>query len=57
MLNGLLSAEPIGMALPPDDHLLLNLVENYLASLELSGVLVELEETWFESDEWMLDVE
>ena len=57
MLNGLLSVEPIGMALPPDDHRLLNLVENYLASLELSGELVELEATWFESDEWMLDIE
>lgn len=57
MLNGQLTIEPIGMALPPDDHQLLNLVENYLATLELSGALIELEETWFESDEWMLEVE
>jgi polar amino acid transport system substrate-binding protein len=52
-----LTIEPIGVALPPDDPQLLNLVENYLASLELSGTLSLLEKTWFQDGAWILNVE
>jgi polar amino acid transport system substrate-binding protein len=52
-----LTIEPIGMALPSDDPQFLNLVENYIASLELSGNLPLLEKTWFQDGAWMLNVE
>jgi ABC-type amino acid transport substrate-binding protein len=48
--------EPIGMALPSDDPQFLNLVENYISSLELSGTLQLLEKTWFQDGAWMLNV-
>jgi polar amino acid transport system substrate-binding protein len=47
------SAQPIGIAVRPDDPLLLNLVENYLRSLEHSGLLDELREKWFEHPDWL----
>jgi polar amino acid transport system substrate-binding protein len=52
-----LTIEPIGMALPSDDPQFLNLVENYIASLELSGTLPLLEKMWFQDGAWMLNVE
>ena len=52
-----LTIEPIGMALPSDDPQFLNLVENYISSLELSGTLPLLEKTWFQDGTWMLNVE
>ena len=52
-----LTIEPIGMALPPDDPQFLNLVENYISSLQLSGTLPLLEKTWFQDGAWMLNVE
>jgi len=52
-----LTIEPIGMALPPDDPQFLNLVENYISSLEISGNLPLLEKTWFQDGAWMLNVE
>jgi polar amino acid transport system substrate-binding protein len=52
-----LTIEPIGMALPPGDPQFLNLVENYLSSLQLSGTLPLLEKKWFSDGAWMLNVE
>ena len=52
-----LTIEPIGMALPPDDPQFLNLVENYISSLQLSGTLPLLEKTWFQDGTWMLNVD
>jgi polar amino acid transport system substrate-binding protein len=52
-----LTIEPIGMALPSDDPQFLNLVENYISSLELSGNLPALEKMWFQDGAWMLNVE
>jgi polar amino acid transport system substrate-binding protein len=52
-----LSIEPIGMALPSDDPQFLNLVQNYIATLQLSGVLQHLEKVWFQDATWMLNVE
>jgi polar amino acid transport system substrate-binding protein len=52
-----LTIEPIGMALPSDDPQFLNLVENYISSLELSGTLPLLEKSWFQDGAWMLNVE
>jgi ABC-type amino acid transport substrate-binding protein len=51
------SAQPIGIAVAPDDPLLLNLIENYLRSLEHIGLLDELREKWFEDPDWLYRLE
>ena len=51
-----LTIEPIGMGLPAGDSQFLNLVVNYLASLQLSGTLPVLEKKWFNDGAWMLNV-
>lgn len=56
MLDEPLTIEPIGMALPPDDHQFLNLVEKYLAALELSGAFQLLDQLWFEDGQWLLNM-
>jgi polar amino acid transport system substrate-binding protein len=52
-----LTIEPIGMALPADDGLFLNLVQNYLNSLQLLGTLDALQKKWFEDGGWLVQVE
>ncbi|HZI52862.1 MAG TPA: transporter substrate-binding domain-containing protein [Chitinophagaceae bacterium] len=52
-----LTIEPIGMALPSDDPQFLNLAQNYITSLQLSGTLQILEKKWFQDGTWMLNVE
>jgi polar amino acid transport system substrate-binding protein len=49
-----LTIEPIGVALPVGDWLLLNMVENYLDALERIGYLQILEKRWFEDDTWLV---
>ncbi len=44
-----LTIEPIGIALPPDDPQLVNLVQNYLNSLQLAGLLEQLQKKWFDT--------
>jgi polar amino acid transport system substrate-binding protein len=56
-LNQPLTIEPIGMALPADDGLFLNLVQNYLNSLQLLGTLEVLQKKWFEEGGWLVQVE
>jgi len=51
-----LTIEPIGVALPPNDPLLLNLVENYLGALDALGLLEELNKKWFEDGSWLLQL-
>jgi len=51
-----LTVEPIGMAIAPGDPLMINFFENYLTALAMSGILIELEQYWFESDAWVKDV-
>ena len=45
--------EPIGIALPVGDPLLVNLVENYLAGMKTSGLLERLRTRWFEDASWL----
>ena len=45
--------EPIGIALPGNDPLLINWLENFLDSLEGSGRIEMLEERWFENADWV----
>ena len=51
-----LTLEPIGIAVPPNDPLLLNLVENYMAALRGAGVLEKLHEKWFKSGGWLMQL-
>jgi polar amino acid transport system substrate-binding protein len=53
VLNKPLTVEPIGIAVSPDDPLLLNLVENYLEALDGTGGLKNLQTKWFENAGWL----
>lgn len=48
-----LTYEPIGMALPAGDPLLVNWMENFLNALEHSGKLDELKLKWFTDGAWL----
>jgi polar amino acid transport system substrate-binding protein len=48
-----LSYEPIGVALPPNDPLLLNLLQNIINGLETSGELKALSKSWFNNTSWL----
>ncbi len=48
-----LNVEPIGIALPANDPLFVNLVDNYLEALEGTGLFEELREKWFEHGPWL----
>ena len=48
-----LTYEPLGIALPDNDPLFVNWVDNYLATLEDSGALEELTWEWFENADWL----
>ncbi|MEQ9591138.1 MAG: transporter substrate-binding domain-containing protein [Cyclobacteriaceae bacterium] len=52
-LGSPLSIEPVGVAMPAGDPLFLNLVENYIMNLELSGYLKQLQDKWFTSGDWL----
>ena len=51
-----LTIEPIGVALPGNDPLLLNWVQNFLGMLEKSGELEALREKWFEAGSWLQEL-
>ncbi len=48
-----MSYEPIGIAVPASDHLMVNWVENYLQRAEAVGLLEKLEAKWFDDDSWL----
>lgn len=45
--------EPLGIALPAGDPLLVNWVENFLTMVEGTGVLFEITSKWFEDGSWV----
>ena len=47
------SPAAIAAAVPPEDPLLLNLVQNYMRALEASGGLEVLLKKWFENAGWL----
>ncbi|RLD24575.1 MAG: ABC transporter substrate-binding protein, partial [Bacteroidetes bacterium] len=51
-----LTIEPIGMALPTNDYLFLNLVENFFAELQMTGLLEQLQANWFDNGNWLLQM-
>ena len=48
--------EPLGIALPADDPLLVNLVENYLRTLDDTGILTGLKAKWFSKGDWISEL-
>lgn len=48
--------EPLGIAVPAGDALFINWVENYLNSLEGSGVLEDLTARWFKDGSWLMEL-
>lgn len=51
-----LTIEPIGIAVPPGDGLLLNFLENALDALETSGTLDALQKRWFREKDWLQEL-
>jgi len=52
-LNQPLTLEPIGIALPAGDAQLVNLLQNYMAALEGTGILPALRQNWLENGAWV----
>ncbi|MDJ0788033.1 MAG: transporter substrate-binding domain-containing protein [Myxococcota bacterium] len=48
-----LTIEPIGIAVPPGDPLLVNHLENLIGALEGSGLLSALRARWLERNDWL----
>jgi polar amino acid transport system substrate-binding protein len=48
--------EPLGIALPAGDPLFVNLVQNFLTTMEGTGNLLKLKAKWFSEDKWLGDV-
>jgi polar amino acid transport system substrate-binding protein len=48
-----LTIEPIGLALPANDTQLENLLRNYIATLEGTGILESLRKAWLENGSWI----
>jgi len=48
--------EPLGIALPADDPLLVNLIQNYLNTLENTGLLVQFKAKWFSDGSWIAEL-
>ncbi len=56
MLVSPFTVEPLGIALPADDPLFVNLVQNYLTTLDQTGFLIQLKAKWFNDGEWLEDL-
>jgi len=48
--------EPLGIALPADDPLLVNLIQNYLNTLENTGLLMQFKAKWFSDGSWIAEL-
>ncbi|MGH0038583.1 MAG: transporter substrate-binding domain-containing protein [Myxococcota bacterium] len=48
--------EPLGIALPPDAPLFVNLVQNHLNTLENTGMLTRLKAKWFTDGTWVAEL-
>jgi polar amino acid transport system substrate-binding protein len=48
-----LTIEPIGIAVPPGDPLLVNYLENAMGALEASGFLSAVRARWLEQSDWI----
>ena len=51
-----LNVEPIGVALSAEDGRFKNLIENYIRTFEMTGILEELRKKWLEDSSWIQDI-
>ena len=51
-----LTYEPIGIAIPANDPLLLNWLENFMNTLKASGNLENITDYWLEDASWLQDL-
>ena len=56
VMQDLLETEPIGMAVKPD-LLMINLLENFIKTMDETGELEQLESKWFRSGSWFTDLD
>jgi polar amino acid transport system substrate-binding protein len=49
--------EPLGIALPANDPLFVNLVDNFLVTMEGTGRLFEMKARWFTDGPWLEEME
>lgn len=49
--------EPLGIALPASDPLLVNLVQNFMVTMEGTGRLFEMKARWFTDGPWLEEME
>jgi len=49
--------EPLGIALPANDPLFVNLVQNFLVTMEGTGRLLEMKARWFTAGPWLEEME
>jgi polar amino acid transport system substrate-binding protein len=56
MLTTPFTVEPLGIALPAGDPLFVNLVENYLTTLDGTGLLTQLKAKWFSDGSWVAEL-
>lgn len=50
------TTEPIGIALDPRSPLLVNLVQNYLNTLEYTGLLIQMKTYWLNGGKWTAEI-
>ena len=50
------TVEPLGIALPANAPLLVNLVQNYLDTLEYTGLLTRFKAKWLSDDAWLAEL-
>lgn len=50
------TVEPLGIAIAPDAPLLLNLVENYLETLDYTGLLARYKAKWLADGSWLAEL-
>lgn len=57
VLKDPLSFEPLGIALPPHDPLLVNWTTNFLDQLDGTGALESLQDKWFNNQDWVRELD
>ena len=50
------TTEPLGIALPANSPLFANLVQNYLNTLEYTGLLIQMKARWLHGGEWLSEI-
>jgi polar amino acid transport system substrate-binding protein len=55
-LKNPMSYEPLGIAIPPDDFLLINWLQNFLHTVEKDGSLGMIVDRWFKDGSWVKDL-